>query len=65
MFCKFCGEYCGFNEDINCGNKHCMKLSKHIEKLTVKKIVEIIENVKNVNLKNDISNKKIDLNTKV
>jgi hypothetical protein len=43
MNCRFCKEYLGFNDNVLCKNKHCISLKIIMEKITIKKIVEILK----------------------
>ena len=43
MNCRFCKEYLGFNDIVMCENKACISLKIILEKISVKRIVEILK----------------------
>lgn len=43
MNCRVCKNYLGFNDNVICDNKDCIALKLIMEKLTIKKIVEILK----------------------
>ena len=43
MNCRFCKEYLGFNDIVMCENKDCISLKIIMEKITIKRIVELLK----------------------
>ena len=43
MKCRICSEYLGFNDNVLCENKSCISLKIILEKISVKRIVEILK----------------------
>lgn len=43
MKCRICSEYLGFNDNVLCENKSCVSLKIILEKISVRRIVEILK----------------------
>jgi hypothetical protein len=43
MNCRFCKEYLGFADNVICENKSCISLKIILEKISVRRIVEILK----------------------